>query len=233
MKEFEQLFLSCSLAFNENALNRIFHRIFDLSRSKKPQTKVSTQTLKFFLSPDTSSVSVSHQSRANYDMHPQRGENSKAKSFAGHDQVMREDDATPEEIAICRSGARKILQSFSATLSDALESKDRFKEGLISRDDVQRIIEEQKISDLQPVEVNLLLKLADRGSKGYIVIDRFIERLQELSNETKAETVLKTFALACKRQTINLKKELMKFDTKRENRLDKRTFLKALNQLPL
>jgi len=44
---------------------------------------------------------------------------------------------------------------------------------------------------------------------------------------------LKTFALACKRQTINLKKELMKFDTKRENRLDKRTFLKALNQLPL
>ena len=61
--------------------------------------------------------------------------------------------------------------------SDALESKDRFKEGLISRDDVQRIIEEQKINDLQPVEVNLLMKLADRGSKGYIVIDRFIERL--------------------------------------------------------
>lgn len=142
---------------------------------------------------------------------------------------MREDDATPEEIAICRSGARKILQSFSSTLSDALESKDRFKEGLISRDDVQRIIEEQKISDLQPVEVNLLMKLADRGSKGYIVIERFIERLQELSNETKSETVLKTFALACKRATINLKKELMKFDTKRENRLDKRTFLKALS----
>jgi Ca2+-binding EF-hand superfamily protein len=91
--------------------------------------------------------------------------------------MMREDDTTPEEIAICRSGARKILQSFAATLSDALESKDRFKEGLISRDDVQRIIEEQKISDLQPVEVNLLMKLADRGSKGYIVIDRFIDRL--------------------------------------------------------
>ena len=145
--------------------------------------------------------------------------------------MMREDDTTPEEIAICRSGARKILQSFAATLSDALESKDRFKEGLISRDDVQRIIEEQKISDLQPVEVNLLMKLADRGSKGYIVVDRFIERLQELSTETKSETVLKTFALACKRSVINLKKELMKFDTKRENRLDKRTFLKALHQL--
>lgn len=88
IKEFEQLFLSCSLAFNENALNRIFHHIFDLSRSKKPQAKVSTQTLKFFLSPDTSttsSMSVSHQSRANYDMHPQRGENSRAKPFAGQD----------------------------------------------------------------------------------------------------------------------------------------------------
>lgn len=75
--------------------------------------------------------------------------------------------------------------------------------------------------------------MADRGTKGYIVIDRFIDRLQELSNETKQETVLKTFALACKRQTINLKRDLMKFDTKRENRLDKRTFLNALNQLPI
>lgn len=55
---------------------------------------------------------------------------------------MREDDATQEEIALCRTGARKILQSFSSTLSDALESKDRFKEGLISRDDVAKIIEE-------------------------------------------------------------------------------------------
>lgn len=145
-KEIEQLFLSCSLAFNANALNRIFNSIFDLSRSQKPQTKVSSQTLKFFLSPDSSSsASASHQSRANYDMHPQRGDNSKAKSMGNQDQVvmaMREDDATPEEIAICRTGARKILQSFSSTLTDALESKDRFKEGLISRDDVAKIVEE-------------------------------------------------------------------------------------------
>lgn len=78
-------------------------------------------------------------------MHPQRGDNSKAKSIGNQDQVvmaMREDDATPEEIAICRTGARKILQSFSSTLTDALESKDRFKEGLISRDDVAKIVEE-------------------------------------------------------------------------------------------
>ncbi len=125
-------------------------------------------------------MSVSHQSRANYDIHPQKGDNGKVKPFGNQDQVvmsMREDDATPEEIAICRTGARKILQSFSSTLSDALESKDRFKEGLISRDDVAKIVEEQKISDLQPVEINLLLKMADRGSKGYIVIDKFIDRL--------------------------------------------------------
>jgi Ca2+-binding EF-hand superfamily protein len=48
-------------------------------------------------------------------------------------------------------------------------------------------------------ELSLLMKFADRGNKGYITIDKFIEKLQELSTETKGETVLKNFAMNCKR----------------------------------
>lgn len=81
-------------------------------------------------------------------------------------------------------------------------------------------------------ELSLLMKYADRGNKGYIAIDKFIEKLQELATETKGEAVLKNFAMNCKRQQVNLRQELMKFDTTRSGRLDKRTFTKAMNQLP-
>jgi hypothetical protein len=165
-------------------------------------------------------------SHANHDMEPSRERRQGGGNYS-------EDDITPEELALVRSAARKILQSFQASLSEALESRDRLKEGLVSREDVQKIIEEQKVPELQMVELSLLMKSADRGNKGYIVIDKFIEKLQELATETKQETVLKNFALACKRQALTLKKELMQYDTKRENRLDKRTFLKALSQLSI
>ena len=49
-------------------------------------------------------------------------------------------------------------------------------------------------------ELSLLVKFADRGNKGYIATERFIERLQELASETKAETIMKNFAMNCKRQ---------------------------------
>jgi|LauGreDrversion4_2_1035121.scaffolds.fasta_scaffold517658_2 Ca2+-binding EF-hand superfamily protein len=61
-------------------------------------------------------------------------------------------------------------------------------------------------------ELSLLMKYSDRGNKGYIAIDKFIEKLQELSTETKAETVVKNFAMNCKRQHVNLRQELMRFD---------------------
>ena len=80
-------------------------------------------------------------------------------------------------------------------------------------------------------ELSLLMKFSDRGNKGYIAIDKFIERLQELSTETNGEIVVKNFAMNCKRQKINLRQELMRFDQTRSGRLDKRTFTKAMNQL--
>ena len=45
--------------------------------------------------------------------------------------------------------------------------------------------------------------------------------------------MLKNFAMNCKRQNVNLRSELMRFDSTRSGRLDKKTFSKAMNQLPV
>ena len=83
--------------------------------------------------------------------------------------------------------------------------------------------------ELTPAELILLLKLADKGNKGYIATGNFIEKLQELVTETKSDVNLRTFAMNCKRQAVNLKLELFKYDTSRAGRLDKRTFAKAVS----
>jgi len=71
---------------------------------------------------------------------------------------------------------------------------------LISREELQKLIEAQKVPEMNMAELSLLMKYADRGSKGYVAIDKFIEKIQELSTETKVEVVLKNFAMNCKRQ---------------------------------
>lgn len=72
-----------------------------------------------------------------------------------------------------------------ASLPDQLNQRDKYNEGIISREEVHKCIEEQKIPELTGAELNILMKHADRGSKGYIAIVNFIEKLQELATETK------------------------------------------------
>lgn len=89
------------------------------------------------------------------------------------------------------------------------------------------------MSELSNAEANILMKYADRTTKGYLSIANFLEKLLELATETKSETYLRTFSMNVKRQGINLKTELMKYDTARNGRLDKKTFAKSMNQLPI
>jgi Ca2+-binding EF-hand superfamily protein len=89
------------------------------------------------------------------------------------------------------------------------------------------------VPELTAAELQMLLKAADRGRKGYVATDKFVDRLKDLVSETKEETALRIFALTCKRQSINLRQELMRFDASRSGKLDKRTFVKALSQLPI
>lgn len=116
---------------------------------------------------------------------------------------------------------------------DAIQAKDKHREGLVSREAVQKLIEGQKVPELSQAELMILMKMADRTHKGYLATDRFVELLQELVSETKGEAAVRQFAQACKRQQVNLRQELFKYDTTKSGRLDKKTFAKALSQLPI
>ncbi len=110
-----------------------------------------------------------------------------------------------------------------------MNQKDKNSEGILSREELQSIIAEAKITDLSNAELNILMKYSDRTTKGYISITNFLDKLLELATETKQETYLRNFAMNAKRQGVNLKQELFKYDTSRSGRLDKKTFGKALN----
>ena len=49
------------------------------------------------------------------------------------------------------------------------------------------------------------MKFSDRGNKGFICVDKFVEKLYDLATETKQDANLRGFATNCKRQGINLK----------------------------
>lgn len=114
-----------------------------------------------------------------------------------------------------------------------LNQRDKFNEGLITREEVEEIIKEARVADLSMGELKTLMINMDRNNRGYVNTQTFLDRLIEYTQETKQEQCLRQFALNCKRQGINLKQELLKYDTTRSGRLDKKTFAKALNQMPI
>jgi Ca2+-binding EF-hand superfamily protein len=109
------------------------------------------------------------------------------------------DDISPEELNLCRSGARKIIQAYQGEIIEAVNSCDKLNEGLVSREDLLKTIESRRVPDLTPAELQILLKACDRGSKGYLSSDKFVEKLKELVSESKDEAALRLFAMNCKR----------------------------------
>lgn len=63
--------------------------------------------------------------------------------------------------------------------------RDHHNEGIIPREDVYKMIEETKVPELSIAELNILMKFADRGNKGFICVEKFVEKLHELATETK------------------------------------------------
>lgn len=176
-KEVEQLLLSCAIAFKHNIFNRIFHYIFNIEKSKQLLTKVSAKVIKFVIGPDAGSGSAALASvsnvigGSNYDMHPQR-----ENPVGGVSQV---------ELEKCRSGARKILRSFDKKLREKLDDRDRDNEGMIPKEAIEKMIVDERVNDLHADELHSLMKYLDPGFKGYIVTEKFVEKLQDLQTETK------------------------------------------------
>lgn len=185
--EVESMFLECQIAFKPQMFARICSEIFDVTKQKRPTTKVSYATLKHFLAPDNhaaqpnAAVMSNTMSSTTMNMGASQARGGAISNYDLEPQRDLGNDTSPEELALCRSGARKILNTFQASIVEVLNQHDKYQEGLISREKLEKAIENQKVADLNPAELNLLMKYSDRGSKGYIAIDRFIERLQELA----------------------------------------------------
>ena len=115
-----------------------------------------------------------------------------------------------------------------------MNKRDIHNEGLIGREDLQRVLEEQKVKELSVGELNLLLKFADKGHKGYICITNLLDKLQELAVETKSDTMLRRFATSLKHQGIDIRQEMAKYEQLGKNqKMDKKSFSKALKQLAI
>jgi hypothetical protein len=69
-----------------------------------------------------------------------------------------------------------------------------YSEGVVSKIDIRQALEEQKIADLMVDDLNVLLKYMDKSNKGFISVDYFLSKIQELSVETKTDTMLRRFS---------------------------------------
>ena len=143
--EVEGLLLECQLAFKTN----MFARLINIMDPDRRASKVTYTTLKYYMLSDQPQSSVVSISAASLTHHSVSHDMRPSKDIHGGE------DISPEELGMCRSGARKILQAYSATsggIYEALNARDKMGEGLISREDLQRMLEEQKIPDLTGAE---------------------------------------------------------------------------------
>lgn len=210
--ECENLFLECQIAFKPNMVSEVFS-ILDPGHKF---SKISFQTLKFYLSDNSSSLGGVRS----YDLEPSQ------------EMVHLSEGTSLEELNVCRVAARKILSACQNNLPELLTKVDIHNEGIIGREDIIKVLEEQKVKDLSMGELNLVLKFADKGHKGYICTQFFLDKLQELAVESKADTMLRRLATTLKHQGIDIRVEMQKHEQGGKNiRLDKNTFAKAMKQL--
>lgn len=110
---------------------------------------------------------------------------------------------------------------------------DKAGEGMVDTEDLMRKINERKIHDLKQSESQLLIAVCDTRSRGVVVISNFIDKMQELAQETEAEAKLRWFAMTVGHQGINLRLELVRFDTQQIGKINLAQFKKAIKNMPL
>lgn len=138
-----------------------------------------------------------------------------------------------DALVSCKRAARKILTQCHSNIADVVAKLDHLDEGIVSRDDLKKALEGQRVSDLDRDELTTLLKGCDRGSKGYVASSKFIDKLYAFAAEAEGEAVLRRLAKAVSHSDTNLKQELSRYDTSGRAKLDKATFKRCLKQLSI
>jgi len=72
---------------------------------------------------------------------------------------------------------------------------------------------DQKVKELEDEELNVLLKLCDKGLKGYVSSNKVIEQLYSLSNESECDVILRRLSKTLAHQDVNLAKALSAYES--------------------
>jgi Ca2+-binding EF-hand superfamily protein len=136
-------------------------------------------------------------------------------------------------IQVSKRASRKILSQCHNTIVELIGKLDRLEEGILNKEELKQALVEQKINELDAEELNTLLKYCDKGLKGYVSANRFIDKLYALAGESEADVILRRLSKALSHSDTNLRQEMQRQDTTGSGKLDKIAFKKCLKQLNL
>mmetsp|Transcript_24353 Transcript_24353/g.37701 ORF Transcript_24353/g.37701 Transcript_24353/m.37701 type:complete len:244 (+) Transcript_24353:6236-6967(+) len=120
-----------------------------------------------------------------------------------------------EDLKICKKAARKILSSCQNNLVDMVGKLDHLEEGIVVRDEIKQAIEQHKIAGLERDELALFFKFCDKGYKGFLSSNKFVDKIHSMSAESEAEVLMRRLARNVSHAQISLKKEMQNHDTSR------------------
>lgn len=129
---------------------------------------------------------------------------------------------SPEDEARSKITSRKILAKLHQNLLDLISKLDHLEDGIILRTELAQALLDSKVPDLHNEEVVNLLRLQDRGDRGYISITRFIDNIYEFATETETDQILRRVANAVAQSTnVSVRESLDLVDTSGNGLLEK------------
>ena len=134
------------------------------------------------------------------------------------------------ELEAVRATARKMLNG-KVNVLELVRSKDKSGDGILSRDELSQVLNSQSFGGTTSEDVQRVVTWADAPNRGWIAIDRFCARLQELSSVSKMDAVLRGFADQLNRHRIDLGELLSRGDTKKTGKLSAQQFKRALQSV--
>jgi len=136
-----------------------------------------------------------------------------------------------DALAASRMTARKILAQCHNNIVEIVGRLDHLEEGIVNTSDLKHALEGQKINDVGADELDALLKGCDRGQKGYISTNKFIDTLYSMGAETESEVILRRLSKTLSHSGADLQQAMRRYDTQGTGRIDKTAFKKCLKAL--
>lgn len=136
-----------------------------------------------------------------------------------------------DELVAAKRAARKILAKCYSSIVETVASLDHLEEGIVNKQELRDMLNTANVPELEVSELLNLLKLIDRGQKGYVATAKFIDKLYELSHETEADAILRRIYTTSQHANLNLREELAAFDADEDGALEKPELKRGLKAM--